>query len=72
MKHIQEQIERLRSYREGVAVADDFKGIANNMEALLRVAETANIYRKHMTEQIEPVQACGMRLDEALEELQKT
>ena len=35
-------------------------------EALEKVLEAANIYRKHMTEQIEPVMACGIHLDEAI------
>ncbi len=36
------------------------------VERLLAVAEAADIYRKHMTGEIKPVQACGMDLDDAL------
>ena len=39
---------------------------ADTMEKLLAVYEAAQIYRKHMLGEIEPVQACGMRLDEKL------
>ncbi len=33
------------------------------------VIDAAIIYRQHMLGEIEPVQACGMRLDEAIDDL---
>ena len=71
-KHIEEQVEILH---EAKRVMWSHTQSQNNrlwrtMTKLLAVARAAEIYRKHMKGEIEPVQACGMDLDKALDDLQ--
>ena len=66
---IREQIEDARACADG---PDDILiELADTMEVMFSVIEAASIYRKHMTGEIEPVQACGMDLDEALAKLEE-